>query len=170
MENWEKVEWVKSLGITGYDLESCQGTASNGKKMTVLFTTINYCPLEPVFENEDKRYIYSHKLILVSGIASDTPLRRYLSDSYDIVKHFKFNDHHKYTALDISRITGATNKWPTALIATTEKDSQRLRNYKKMPETLQKKMFQTPIEVDFLSDHEKEVFEKTLLGALDSFR
>ena len=64
----------------------------------------------------------------------------------------------------------ATNKWPTALIATTEKDSQRLRNYKKMPETLQKKMFQTPIEVDFLSDHEKEVFEKTLLGALDSFR
>lgn len=75
--------------------------------MTVLFTTINYCPLEPVFENEDKRYIYSHKLILVSGIASDTPLRRYLSDSYDIVKHFKFNDHHKYTALDISRITGA---------------------------------------------------------------
>lgn len=40
----------------------------------------------------------------------------------------------------------------------------------KMPETLQKKMFQTPIEVDFLSDHEKEVFEKTLLGALDSFR
>lgn len=83
------------------------------------------------FRNEDKRYIYSHKLILVSGIASDTPLRRYLSDSYDIVKHFKFNDHHKYTALDISRITGATNKWPTALIATTEKDSQRLRNYKK---------------------------------------
>lgn len=169
MENWEKIEWAKSLEISGYDVNSCQGTAKNGKKMTVLFTTIKYCPLEPVFDTDDKRYIYSHSLILVSGIASDTPLKRYLSDTYSIVKHFKFNDHHKYTGLDIRRIARATAKWPTALIATTEKDSQRLRSYKNMPETLRKRMFQTPIEVSFVSEHEKEVFEKTLLESLASF-
>lgn len=170
MENWEKIEWAKSLEISNYSIETCQGTTKDGKKMTVLFTAISYCPLEPVFENEDKRYIYSHNLILVSGIASDTPLKRYLSDTYGIVKHFKFNDHHKYTSLDIRRITRATAKWPTALIATTEKDSQRLRSYKKMPETLQKRMFQTPIEVHFLSEHEKGIFEKTLLDALADFQ
>ena len=170
MENWEKIEWAKSLEIRDYDIETCQGTAKDGKKMTVLFTSIKYCPLEPVFENEDTRYVYSHSLILVSGIASDTPLKRYLSDTYKVVKHFKFNDHHKYTSLDIKRIANATAKWPTALIATTEKDSQRLRSYRKMPETLQKRMFQTPIEVAFITEHEREIFENTLLGALDSFQ
>ena len=134
--------------------------------MTVLFTTISYCPLEPVFEDSDRRYIYSHNLILVSGIASDTPLRRYLSDNYEIVKHFKFNDHHKDTRMDIRRLLLATKKWPTALVATTEKDSQRLRDYKKMPEALRKRLFHTPIEVNFVTEHEKEVFETTLLNAL----
>ena len=55
------------------------------------------------------------------------------------------------------------------MIATTEKDSQRLRGYKNMPETLKKRMFQAPIEVSFITPHEKEIFEKTLLGALDNF-
>lgn len=166
MENWEKIEWAKSLEISGYDPETCQGQTKSGKTMMVLFTTISYCPLEPVFEGDDKRYVYSKNLILVSGIASDTPLKRYLSDSYKLVKHFKFTDHHKYTHLDISRILNATKRWPTALIATTEKDSQRLRGYKRMPETLKKRMFQAPIEVHFVSEHEKEVFERTLLNAL----
>lgn len=166
MENWEKIEWVKSLQISDFDLETCQGTDKTGKKMTVLFTTISYCPLEPVFEDSDRRYIYSHNLILVSGIASDTPLRRYLSDNYEIVKHFKFNDHHKYTGMDIRRLLLATKKWPTPLVATTEKDSQRLRDYKKMPEALRKRLFHTPIEVSFVTEHEKEVFETTLLNAL----
>lgn len=169
MENWEKVEWAKSLGYNAYDLNTCQGTNAAGKKMTILFTTITYCPLEAVFENDDKRYTYSHNVILVSGIASDTPLRRYLSDSYKLVKHFKFSDHHKYRKLDIRRILNATRNWPTALIATTEKDSQRLRGYKNMPETLKKRMFQAPIEVSFITPHEKEIFENTLLGALDNF-
>ncbi len=26
MENWEKVEWAKSLGYNAYDLNTCQGT------------------------------------------------------------------------------------------------------------------------------------------------
>lgn len=169
MDNWDKVEWVKYLGITDYSHETCQGTDSKGKPMTVLFTAISYCPLEPVFENEDKRYIYSHNLILVSGIASDTPLRKHLSDNYSIVKHFKFYDHHKYNSIDINRIQAATRKWPTAMIATTEKDSQRLRDYKNMPETLKKRMFQTPIETVFLSEHEKEVFNRSLLSHLREF-
>lgn len=170
LENWDKIEMAKMLGISNYDVNTCKGIAAGGKSMTVLFTAIKYCPLEPVFEDDDKRYVYSHNLILVSGIASDLALKRYLSDSYSIVKRFKFNDHHKYRRMDIRRIVKATRKWPTALIATTEKDSQRLRDYRKMPETLRHRMFQAPIEVEFLSEKEKEVFRTELLGALRSFR
>ena len=169
MDDWEKITWAKSLGIMNFDPESCQGVDPLGKKMTVLFTTIDYCPLEPVFPVNDKHYLYSKNLILVSGIASDTPLKRYLSDSYCIVKHFKFSDHHNFTGLDIKRIRQATRKWSTAVIGTTEKDSQRLRGCRKIDDTLKNRMFQIPIQVDFLSDHEKDVFNETLLGALREF-
>lgn len=170
MENWEKIEWTRQLGIMDFDPVSCQGTDKLGKKMTVLFTTISYCPLEPVFSDHDPRYVYSKKLILMSGIASDTPLKKFLSDSYSIVKHFKFSDHHNYSFWDIRRISNAAKKWPTAVIGTTEKDSQRLRGYKRIPAALQKKMFQIPIKVNFISEHEKEVFEEMLLSALRDFR
>lgn len=32
MENWEKIEWVKSLQISDFDLETCQGTDKTGKR------------------------------------------------------------------------------------------------------------------------------------------
>ena len=148
-------------------LPSFAASPASGAKITVLFTFINYCDLQPVFpEKGDTRYIYSQKLILFTGIAKDTPLRRFLSDSYKIVKHFSFSDHHKYSSLDISRIMGAVKGFPTAVVATTEKDSQRILDYKNVPETLQERLFQVPIQVYFLSDHEKEVFEKTLLDSL----
>lgn len=169
MDNWEKIEWARTLGIKNYNPDTCTGIDVYGKQKTILFTTIKYCPLEPVFKDSDKHYIYSHNLILVSGIASDTPLKRYLSDTYRIVKHFKFSDHHKYRSWDIRSILNATRRWPTAIIATTEKDSQRLRNYGNMPEELKQRIFETPIEVEFLSEHEKEIFQKTLLDALNKF-
>lgn len=169
MENWEKMEWVKGLGIGNYDPSSCQGTDRRGEKKTILFTSIRYCSLEPVFSEGDRRYEYSHSLILVSGIASDSPLKRHLSDSYKLVKHFKFSDHHKYRRMDIRRIMQAAKRWPTALIATTEKDSQRLRNYRKMPDMLKERLFDAPIEVDFTTENERDIFRQTIISALKEF-
>ena len=170
LDDEEKAEWVKNLGIDDFDPSTCQGTDKKGKRMTILFTSINYCPLEPVFEEEgDPRYVYSQKLVLFSGIAKDTPLRRYLSDTYKIVKHFSFSDHHKYSRMDIHRIMGAAKACPTAVIATTEKDSQRLMDYPALPDTLKERLFQVPIQVSFLSDHEKDIFRTTLMRALREF-
>ena len=63
----------------------------------------------------------------------------------------------------------AAKNFPTAIITTTEKDSQRVINYKKMPDTLKEKLFQIPIQVGFLSDHEKTIFETTLMNRLREF-
>ena len=40
---------------------------------------------------------------------------------------------------------------------------------KDIPDELKVRMFQVPIEVGFLSEHEKEVFEEALLRALREF-
>lgn len=170
MENWEKVQWVKTLGVSNYSTETCEGINKEGKPVKVFFSCIQYQPLEPVFpEKGDSRFIYSKKLILFTGIAKDTPLRMFLSDKYKIVKRFNFNDHHKYSKLDIRRIMGAALSNPTAVVVSTEKDSQRLLDCKKVPGSLQERLFQIPIKVVFLTDTEREVFKSSLLKKLREF-
>lgn len=167
LEDWERIDWLKPLGIRNFNTETCEGEHRRGKKMTVLFTSINYCPLTPVYpESGNSRYIYSKMAVLFSGIARDTPLRRYLSDRYRIVRRFAFSDHHRYSAADVRRIAAAAKADPTAVVVTTEKDAQRIRDNKKVPENLRERMFQVPIEVSFLSAREKEVFEDRMLTAL----
>ena len=166
LDEWEKGKWASSLGIKNYNTSSCKGVSKCGITQTLIFTSINYCRMEPVYENADSRYIYAKNLILFSGIAKDKALRQYLSGSYKIVCRFKFSDHHKYSRLDIRTIAEATSVNPTAVVATTEKDSQRIRDNKKVPEDLKLRMFQVPIEVSFLSDHEKDVFHTTLVSYL----
>ena len=167
LEDWERIDWLKPLGIRNFNTETCEGEHRRGKKMTVLFTSINYCPLTPVYpESGNSRYIYSKMAVLFSGIARDTPLRRYLSDRYRIVRRFAFSDHHRYSTADVRRIAAAAKADPTAVVVTTEKDAQRIRDNKKVPENLRERMFQVPIEVSFLSAREKEVFEDRMLTAL----
>ena len=169
LEDEKKVLWAKELGINEYDTATCRGTDRKGKEKLLFFTTIWYSSLQPIFEEADPRYAYSQKLVLFSGIAKDTPLRMYLSDEHKIVRRFRFEDHHKYTKSDISRIMRAVREHPTAVVTTTEKDCQRILDLKDIPEELKVRMFQVPIEVGFLSEHEKDVFEETLLQALRQF-
>lgn len=152
LEDEEKEEWRRRLGI----------------KFTqhLFFTTVNYIQPKMVFPECDPRYIYSKKLILVSGIANDKPLRYYLSDYYKILKRYSFPDHHKFKKSDISAIRSMLKKYPTAAVATTEKDAQRLRDTKKMPPLIKERLFQVPIAVGFLSEEEREEFENTLLCAI----
>lgn len=166
---WEKQKWAKYIGMREYNPDTCLGSAKKGNKQTLLFSTVNYCPLKPVYDDADARYTYSKKVILFSGIAKDKPLRKYLSGTYKLVRSFKFSDHHKYTSLDIRAILKAIKKYPTAVVATTEKDAQRIVDNKKVPAELRERLFQVPIKVDFLSQTEKEIFENTLLSSLKDY-
>ncbi len=169
IEDSEKVQWARSFGLKDFNLETCKGKDSSGNEKTLLFTTISYNKLKPIYEEGNMRYSYSQKLILFSGIAKDTPLRNYLSDSYKIVKRFTFMDHHNYNKFDIKKIMNALKENPTAVVATTEKDCQRILDLKNIPDLLKERLFQVPIEVEFLSEREKEVFETSLMTSLRDF-
>ena len=170
LEDEQKTQWAKAFGLKDYDVTTCRGTDRKGAEKTLLFTTIWYNSLQPIFEEADPRYAYSQKLVLFSGIAKDTPLRMYLSDEHKIVRHFRFADHHNYNKVDINKIMKAVREHPTAVVATTEKDSQRVLDYPRIPKDLKVRLFQVPIEVGFLSEHEKAVFEETLMTALNDFK
>ncbi len=169
LEDEDRLRWAHDFGLKDFDLATCSGTDRKGRRKVLLFTTIWYDEPEKVFEEADPRYAYSKKLILFSGIAKDTPLRMYLSDRHEIVKRFSFPDHHNYNKFDIGKIMGAVKEHPTAVVMTTEKDSQRLLDFKDIPAQLKERLFQVPIKVGFLSEREKAVFEDTLLTALRNF-
>ena len=175
LDEWEKGKWAKQLGVENYSTAACTGVRKlrkgQEKVQTVLFTTIGYEPMVPVFPEEaDSRFKFSQRLILFTGIAKDMPLRAYLSDNYKEVKRFSFPDHHKYTNSDIAKVARAVKEYPTACVATTEKDAQRIVDTKKVPETLRKRLFQVPINIQFLSPAEQEIFETTLLDLLRGLR
>ena len=148
LDAWERSKWTEALGIT--------------ENQHIFFTSIGYDQSQAIFAEGDPRYLYTQRLILFSGIANDKPLRNYLSDSYKIVRHFDFPDHHKFSKADISTIHRAAQTFPTSVVMTTEKDCQRIRDCKSVPDNLKQRMFYAPIKVNFFSEQEQEEFATVL--------
>lgn len=166
MEDEDKEAMLATLGYKEYDPIRCEAVNKKGGVQKVFFSCINYQPLKPLYEEGDTRYIYSKKLVLFTGIAKDTPLRMFLSDNYKIVKKFAFGDHHTFKSSDVKSILAASKAHPTAAVATTEKDAQRLLDFQNVPARLKERLFEVPIEVGFISDHEESVFTEALLAGV----
>lgn len=162
MDNWEKTNYAFSLGFDNFQTSTCTGVNRAGRRQTLFFTTVNYENGEKLYSTSDKRFFYSKKLVLFSGIANDRPLLDYLSDYYKVVRSFRFPDHHKYRRSDIAKIKTLVRQHPTAAVVTTEKDAQRILDYNGMTQNLMERMFYIPIKVSFLSDREKELFGEIL--------
>lgn len=163
---WDKCTWAENLGIRNFNASSCSGTRRNGKKQHLFFSTITYDTAEAIFPEGNPRYIYTNRLILFSGIANDAPLLSYLSSNYKIVRHFRFPDHHKFSKGDMNTIASAAREFPTAVIMTTEKDCQRVRDCHKIKEELKQRMFYSPIKTVFLTENERENFIAALKAGL----
>jgi tetraacyldisaccharide 4'-kinase len=148
LDAWEKGKWTEALGIRN--------------DQHIFFTSIGYDNSQAVFPEGDPRYLYTQRLILFSGIANDKPLRNYLSGNYKIIRHFDFPDHHKFSRADITSIHNAACAFPTSVVMTTEKDCQRIRDCKRVPDNLKQRMFYAPIKVNFFSEQEHESFASTL--------
>ena len=165
LDDTEKTEYVSAeLHLKNFDSRTCKAQTPDGKAVSVFFTKIRYSSIETVFPEGEPRYSYSRQAVLFTGIANDKPLAMYLSDTYKVIEKLSFPDHHAFTAADIKKIGKVSDAHPTAVLVTTEKDSQRLKDCKEIPGTLRQRMFRAPITVDFLSDEERSAF----ISLLDS--
>lgn len=146
----ERESWIDSAG-----LRDC------GKN--IYFTTIEYGTPQAIFPEGDKRYAYSPRAILFSGIANNSPMKQYAAESYRILKTLDFPDHHKYSASDVRSIYSASKANPTALVLTTEKDAQRIMERKDIPDILKGKLFYLPIKVRFIDPAQEKSFRNMLI-------
>jgi len=143
----EKDAWEKKLGYT-----------LNKNLQTILFTSMHYEELEPIDSDADSHYRYAKRAILFTGIANDRPLRLYLSDRYKLVRHYKFPDHHKYGWADCQKLLQSGKRYDTAAFITTEKDAQRILDYKGFPKFIKKRLLTVPIRAQFITETEKHTF------------
>ena len=73
-----------------------------------------------------------------------------------------FSNVHKFSHGDIMSIRNAGDAFPTSVIMTTEKDCQRVRDSKAVPESLKQRMFYAPIKTEFLRPEDQEKFKHIL--------
>ena len=149
LDNEEREFWRKSLKL------------KDGQPL--FFTCIRYASPVGVFPDADTRYVYAKHCALITGIAHNKLFRDYLSDTYKIDTQLELPDHHGFSRADIRRIASAVKKQPTACLMTTEKDAQRLRDCKDMPEAVRKRLFYVPIEATFLTPEEESAFADALV-------
>ena len=166
IEEQEKAAFAERLRLHGYDASVCSALAPGDRRLTLLFSQMEYCPLEPVFPEANARYSYSKTAVTITGIANDAPMKAWLSDTYKLAGALSYPDHHRFSRGDLREIAAAVRKFPTAAFVTTEKDAQRLRDCRELPAGLNERLFALPIRVAFSSERELEA----LRGALDGLR
>jgi len=108
---------------------------------------------------------YSSRAVVFSGIANDSRFCNQVRLGYRMVGHLNYPDHHKFTKSDVREIASAANANPTAVVLTTEKDCQRFREVKDVPDCLRRRLFYIPIRASFLDDNQRSVFNRLVLAA-----
>lgn len=173
----ERQAWIKTLGLknaydaSAYEVASaCDATSQSGGRhsrpdrespIPVFFTTLRYADPEAVFPEGDRHYLYSGKMIVVTGIANDRPMLAHLGEKYRLASHLRFPDHHDFNSADLTRIEAAAASTPEALLLTTEKDAQRLLPLcEKLSDDLRRRLFYLPIETRFLNPDDEDAFLK----------
>ena len=138
-----------------------------GRHQKVFFSKIKYGDVLN-FDGEFQK-LSGQKIILVTGIANAQPLVDYLSKNHEIIKHFNFNDHHKFRAEEITGIHNIFDKFAAEkpLILTTEKDAMRLMTDEFLEMTENYPWFYQSIEVGI---DRKEEFDKTVTSYVKNNR
>lgn len=123
----------------------------------LFFTRYRYGKPEPVTPPAKEFALDDNtEILLLTGIARSNPLLEHLQQTYRIARHFKFQDHHRYTSSEIESIKKYFK--PNSVLFTTEKDWMRLQ-YSHIKNSLSLlPVFIIPIEVDFLTEEEHTTF------------
>jgi tetraacyldisaccharide 4'-kinase len=127
----------------------------------VFFTHIRYGNPTPVTDGYQKM---SDQVALLTGISNTKPLKHYVGQNYKMTKHFKFSDHHAYTASDLERLKRFINDHPSTSIITTEKDKVKLASPELESLTRSLPLFYLPIEVEFIKNGQD--FDEIVLNSI----
>lgn len=138
----------------------------------VFFTTFKYNSILSVFGNDtiEISELKSKHILLVTGIANPDPLIKQirLLTKYPI-KTILFEDHYQFKDEDIKRIEDDYSKLSESkIVLFTEKDAVRLLHLN-LEDTIKKSLYYIPINVEFIEETQKKIFEDKILNHVKSY-
>jgi tetraacyldisaccharide 4'-kinase len=138
---------TKADGISeaGMELMTSNIREVAGEK-PVFFSGLSYLLPMPIHHQNP----IGDKVVLVSAIAKNSHFVKEVSKSYQVVKHFRFEDHHHYSEEDIQRIQHCATGFQIDSILTTEKDMVKLITPQLLPLLQNKNWFYLPIRSVFI--------------------
>ncbi len=104
-------------------------------------------------------------VVLVSAIAGPLEFEEYASEAWQVIKHFQFRDHHKFTGKECRAIAAFAEKHSASIVC-TEKDFTKLRDFTSEWRNLQ--LFYLPIEIEFVNN--KASFDQLILGSIRQYK
>lgn len=145
-------------------IKRVQYYAGTGKP--VFFAYIDYGKPVPVMERSGP---VSNRIILVTGVANPDPLVRFLSGKHEIIKHFKFPDHHFFSAGEMDSMLNYFDQLDTGSFSVlfTEKDFYRITNTAYVKKLTRYPIYFQPITYKFV-EYGKE-FDQMILESIRQF-
>ncbi|MBO7342420.1 MAG: tetraacyldisaccharide 4'-kinase [Alistipes sp.] len=99
---------------------------------------------------------YGDQVIAMSGIGNPKAFVAGVRKQYDVKAKLNFSDHHVYSVSDIERIVALLEKYPQAMLLTTEKDAVKLRRSRRVPDIMRERLFYQPLKVEFLEGSDED--------------
>lgn len=99
-------------------------------KVPVFFSAVAYGALLPANEAAKAALVPTEgsSVVLLTGIARPEPFARHEANHFQVLRHFSFSDHHRYSTADIQRLSDFIGSFAPSrpALITTEKDAMRL--------------------------------------------
>ncbi len=129
----------------------------------VYFTRFETFKPVPIFsEGKDIVLRPNCEVIAMAGIGNPRPYVASLSNNYSVVDTLIFDDHHVYKIKDIVKIKKYIEKYPDAVVVTTEKDAVKMIKSRKIPIEIREKILYLPINISFADDSKADFLKKLL--------
>jgi tetraacyldisaccharide 4'-kinase len=135
----------------------------------IFFTSIQYGSLYHIINNSVTRLDEETEVLLVSGIASPRPLKKWLEEYSSSYSLLQYADHHIFTIDDLNDIRKRFENMEETkkIILTTEKDAVRLVKFRQAIEGLP--VYVVPIRHHFLFKDEDK-FNKLITDFIRNFK
>lgn len=132
-------------------------------------TGLSYAAPRHIFSG-DEESVKSDHFILLTGIASPEPLLNSLSAKGNLLKHFRFRDHHSFSNDDLKSIKEYFDNIADAnvVIYTTEKDAVRLISHKYADIIRELPIYAVPVCIDFFEKEEEDKLNNKILNYVRS--
>jgi tetraacyldisaccharide 4'-kinase len=103
----------------------------------------------------------SGNIILLSGIANNEVLYKYVSQQYNVLETLEYPDHHRYTVKDITKIVDKFRHFlsRSPVIMTTEKDMVKLKDVKFRELLEEIPIFALPVRMELNHEDEDRLME-----------